>query len=60
MAAGTGPMSTSVVRPSMNLPYNGVAKAPQAGTAITPPPTLQTMPQVSFPYGAVAGDQRPY
>jgi len=42
------------------IPPAGVGAAPQAATAPTPPPTLRTSPQFSFPYGATAGDARPY
>jgi len=47
-------------RPPMALPQNSVAAAPQANTSIPPPVLLRTAPQVGFPYGAAAGDSRPY
>lgn len=52
--------------PAVMMPYapNGVFRdASAAQTAVIPPLTLRTAPQMSFPtsaYGAVAGDSRPY
>jgi hypothetical protein len=56
----TPPPPLTVVRPPISLPQAGVALTPQANTAIPPPLLLRSTPQAGFPYGALAGDSRPY
>lgn len=60
-AVPRGPLQTTAVRPSMNLPQAGVAAAPQPSTAIDPPLTaLRTAPSTALAYGATGSDSRPY